>query len=127
MPAATACAGEGMATDLPWTWISPDFDRIRAKHRARDLGAPGAHQPGEAQDFAALHLETDVAHERAAVEALNLERGLLARLAPGFALRSPSARPTIMRDDRLDRSGGGVDAFRLVSPSRITVTRSAIV
>ena len=51
------------ALDVDPLAVDVDFagiDGVRAKDRPRDFGAPRAHQPGKAEDFAFLEREADV-------------------------------------------------------------------
>ena len=53
------------------------IDRVRAEHRARDLGAAGAHQSGEAENLAAPQREADIANRATARQPAHFERDVV--------------------------------------------------
>ncbi len=74
--------GVARRADARGTAVDQDLaavDRVGAEHGARDLRAPGAHQPGEAEDLALAHAEADVADRRAAPQVAHVQRDVAGR------------------------------------------------
>ena len=103
-------------------------DRVGAGDRPHQLGAAGADQPGDAEDFAALDGKTDIAESAFAADdrSLDLEHHLVARRRERreHALER-CGRPSASTI-RAHRHIAAVDVARPCAPSRITTIRSAI-
>ena len=126
MPASHRVPGLADA-DLPA--VDEDLaavDRIGAEDGARDLGAAGAHQAGEAEDLALAQREADVADFAAAAEVPRFEHDLRSGWS-GIDGRSSRQRAADHHGDDVLATGvvsaGTVSTY---SPSRMTVTRSAM-
>ena len=103
-----------------------------AEEGLQQLGAPGAHQPGDAEDLAATHVERDVTQGAAAPPPsgrrprCSTRRASSLTGATSFGKSSLRLRPTIMLNQPLGWSASAIGAVPMYSPSRSTVTRSAM-
>ena len=97
---------------------------VGAEDRAQGLGAARTDQPGEAEDFAAPHLEAHVADTLARAQAVHAQGRL-----PGRPLGGGLSLGQIMAHHLADHRAGVTSAASWVAtrrPSRRTVTRLAM-
>ena len=114
MPAATACCGRSDRRPAAVDEDLAGLRRVGAEHRARHLGAPGAHQAGEAQDLARRSVKLTSRTSGPQLRLAHLERDFAAAArAPATALVAERAADH-HADDRLDagrRGRHGADIF----------------
>ena len=60
MPCARAAAGDAILSGLPVELDVPGARLVDPEHGAGDLGAAGAHEPGQPDDLAGVHVHVDV-------------------------------------------------------------------